>query len=210
MFAIIPARSGSKRIPEKNMQKVHEMTLVAHSIAHAKVLGLNPIVTSDSEEILNHATNHGAIRYKRNQVLCQDITPSWEVWDDVVKSFEIQDDSVLLQPTSIFRDLGFLHSQLNEYKISGKTSGFSAIKFRGFLYDESGTPIGRDIGLRPRTQEKGCLYIEDGAFYIQKADQIEKNKDLFGSDPYIFKSSNILIDIDEYEDLDNARRVIYT
>ena len=35
-IAIIPARGGSKRIPEKNIQTLGDLPLIAHSIIYAK------------------------------------------------------------------------------------------------------------------------------------------------------------------------------
>ena len=54
--AIIPARSGSKRIPNKNIKELHGLPLVAHTIIAAiacKQHGIidRVVVTSDSVDV---------------------------------------------------------------------------------------------------------------------------------------------------------------
>ena len=58
----ICARGGSKGVPGKNIRMLAGKPLIAHSIDHAKQSGLFEAVavSSDSEEILRVAKNHGA------------------------------------------------------------------------------------------------------------------------------------------------------
>ena len=63
--AIIPARSGSKRLPNKNLLKLGNESLV--EIAVQKALETNifdkVIISSDSEEIIDLAKSKGALSY---------------------------------------------------------------------------------------------------------------------------------------------------
>ena len=55
-YIIIPARGGSKGIPNKNLKKIGGISLVSWSIIHAKFIANDEdriIVSSDSEKILN-------------------------------------------------------------------------------------------------------------------------------------------------------------
>ena len=60
--ALIPARSGSKRISDKNIRMFNGVPLLVHSINAAKESGLfsRIICVTDSESYAQIATDHGA------------------------------------------------------------------------------------------------------------------------------------------------------
>ena len=61
-IALIPARSGSKGVPRKNIKLLGGYPLVAYSIVAAKLckrIGM-VIVSTDSEEIATLSRNYGA------------------------------------------------------------------------------------------------------------------------------------------------------
>ena len=61
-LAIIPARGGSKRIPNKNIKEFAGKPLIAYSINAAKASGLfdKIIVSTDSEQVAEIARQYGA------------------------------------------------------------------------------------------------------------------------------------------------------
>jgi len=61
-IAIITARSGSKRLPNKNIMNLAGMPLMAHSIKAAKESGIydTVMVSTDSEEYARIARERGA------------------------------------------------------------------------------------------------------------------------------------------------------
>lgn len=66
--AIIPARSGSSRIPGKNMKLFFDYPIIAYSIKTAIESGLfdDVVVSSDSQEIVNFANDLGAMGILRS------------------------------------------------------------------------------------------------------------------------------------------------
>ena len=62
VLALIPARSGSKGVPHKNIRQVGSIPLLAFSIQHAQVSKhINRIlVSTDSDEYASIARSHGA------------------------------------------------------------------------------------------------------------------------------------------------------
>lgn len=77
-IAIIPARGGSRRIPNKNIRPFAGAPLIAHSIEAALQSGLfeRVIVSTDSETIADVAERHGAeVPFLREPALSDDITP---------------------------------------------------------------------------------------------------------------------------------------
>ena len=71
----ICARGGSKGVPGKNIREIAGLPIIAHSIKQAKETNLFEIIaiSSDDDEILNSAKNHGAdIIIKRPDELATD------------------------------------------------------------------------------------------------------------------------------------------
>ena len=62
ILAIIPGRGGSKGIPSKNIQKLGELPLIAHTIKSAKnSTKVNRIIVStDNKKIAKIAREYGA------------------------------------------------------------------------------------------------------------------------------------------------------
>ena len=51
VIAVIPARSGSKGVPDKNIKILSGFPLIAYSIAIAKMIGIKrTIISTDSEK----------------------------------------------------------------------------------------------------------------------------------------------------------------
>ena len=88
---IIPARSGSKGIKNKNIKLLNGVEMFAWSIIHAKYLSSKNdliIVSSDSEKYLKIAEKWGAVPYKRPKSLSGDKVFTEPVMEDVLKNFD--------------------------------------------------------------------------------------------------------------------------
>ena len=74
ILALIPARSGSKRLPGKNLRLLHGRPLIAWTILEAlKTTNLERVhVTSEDDEILDVARSYGARPIKRPRALAHD------------------------------------------------------------------------------------------------------------------------------------------
>ncbi|NUM25129.1 MAG: acylneuraminate cytidylyltransferase family protein [Candidatus Buchananbacteria bacterium] len=108
VIALIPARSGSKRIPNKNIKELHGHPLIAYTIKAAlnsKIFS-RVIVSTDSEEIRDIALRYGAqAPFLRPKDMASDTASDieWvshalgELGDDLTDCFSI------LRPTSPFR-----------------------------------------------------------------------------------------------------------
>ena len=61
VIAIIPARSGSKGVPDKNIRLLGKHSLIAYSIAAAKLSGIERVlVSTDSKKYAEIAEKYGA------------------------------------------------------------------------------------------------------------------------------------------------------
>lgn len=106
-LAIVPARSGSKRLPGKNLIDFGGKPLIAWSVEAAKSSRyINEVlVSTDSVDIANAAISAGA-RFEglRKPALATDTVPLIDVVADILqKRGNMPDFVVLLQPTSPLR-----------------------------------------------------------------------------------------------------------
>src|SRR5580704_14416569 len=108
VLAVIPARGGSRGLPNKNIATLAGLPLIAHSIRLSQLCAeiTSCIVSTDSNEIAAVARDYGAeIPFLRPAELAQDDTPMWPVIRHALVEMEkrerLQYGSVLLlSPTS--------------------------------------------------------------------------------------------------------------
>lgn len=122
---IIPARSGSKRLPGKNTLLLGGRPLWWLAAAQALHAGLDrAIVTSDDPHIVEAAgTNDGMVGLKRPSELCQDGSPVEDAVRHAISSFPTLgvgdcDSFVVLNPTHPLRrteDIQYAMNCLDTY-----------------------------------------------------------------------------------------------
>ena len=80
-ICVIPARSGSRRIPGKNTRLFHGKPIIAYSIETARASGIfdKIIVSTDSVEIATVAKAYGAKIHNRAKKLAEDQVGTQEV-----------------------------------------------------------------------------------------------------------------------------------
>lgn len=109
-IAIIPARSGSKGLKDKNIRLLAKKPMMAYTIEAAKQSGIFDCVhvSTDSKEYARIAQEYGAdVPFLRNEELSGDTAGSWEVvrWtlEQYIRLGQTFDCVALLQPTSPLR-----------------------------------------------------------------------------------------------------------
>ncbi len=102
ILAIIPARAGSKGIPNKNIRIIGEHPLVYYAIHNALVSKLitDVIVTTDSKEVGIIATQMRATVKWRDPALCADDVTLDSIIYDAIPTDRHWDYVITLQPTS--------------------------------------------------------------------------------------------------------------
>lgn len=122
IIALIPARGGSKGIPNKNIKEFCGKPLIIHSIETAKQSKyINEIVVStDSLEISGIALEHGAsVPFLRPSEISQDNSPDIDFFRHYLdwmneNSKDIPDLIVHLRPTYPIRDVHFLDNCIEQ------------------------------------------------------------------------------------------------
>ncbi len=110
VVALIPARSGSKRIPDKNIRRLAGHPLLAYTIAAAQASGIfaDVIVSTDSPVYAEIATYYGAqAPFFRPVELAGDLSPDIEWVEDALNHLSARGQTYdcfsILRPTSPFR-----------------------------------------------------------------------------------------------------------
>ncbi|CAB1078416.1 N-Acetylneuraminate cytidylyltransferase (EC [Olavius algarvensis Delta 1 endosymbiont] len=110
IVALIPARAGSKRVPDKNIRPLAGHPLIAYTVSAALSSGIfaDVIVSTDSEHYAEIVKYYGAeAPFLRPETLAGDQSPDIE-WlaytlDQLQKSGRSYDCFSILRPTSPFR-----------------------------------------------------------------------------------------------------------
>ncbi|MFX1245758.1 MAG: cytidylyltransferase domain-containing protein [Promethearchaeota archaeon] len=111
ILGIIPARGGSKRLPNKNIKSLMGKPLIAWTIEQANKSRLltKTIISTDDEKIAGIAKEfNGLVPFKRPPELAKDDTSSYDVIFHALDFFNSQGENyeivALLEPTSPLRD----------------------------------------------------------------------------------------------------------
>lgn len=108
MLCVIPARGGSKRILNKNIAVVAGQPMLAWTIQAAQEAGLDPIVSTESEEISKVAALYGAKVSRRPLALAADTSSTEDTlihvydaaWRKAVSQDAVGNWVMCLPPTS--------------------------------------------------------------------------------------------------------------
>ena len=181
ILVVIPARSGSKGLPGKNIKKLNGKPLINYTIDAAKELfnATQIIVNTDDSEIAEVSKNNGAsIPFLRPKELAQDASSTRAVLMHLIKEFERQKKVpqiiILLQPTSPFRNAQHIEEALELFlKIDcDMVVSVSESKVNPYfnLFEESkeGYLLKSKSGNFDRRQDLPACFEFNGAIYIFK------------------------------------------
>ena len=142
-ITIIPARSGSKGLKNKNILNLGGVPMFAWSIIHSNYYSKNndlTIVSSDSDEYLSIAEEFGATPHKRSEELAKDETFTEPVMEDVLDKYEVDanDIVILLQPTSPIRSKSTIDKFINALENEKCDSALTLTNYHGFHWKDDG------------------------------------------------------------------------
>ena len=213
-IAVIPARGGSKRLPDKNILPLGGLPLLAHSILYAKA---NPdiiddvYVSTDSEKIKQVAIEHGAKVIDRPAAISGDDEPTITTLQHALELCGC-DNIILLQPTNPFRPANLLAECFKAYQEKKAESLFTVTRNHQKLGTiESGKFIPFNYKPGQRSQDLEPLFFENGLLYICSAALVAKGEIMSG-DAIPFITDHIFsgVDIDTQADFDYAEYLYKT
>lgn len=222
ILVVIPARSGSKGIPGKNIKKLHGKPLINYTIEAAKEIFENSqvIVSTDDKEIAEIAASHGAnIPFLRPKELAQDDSSTRDVILHLVDYFELKKSMpsviVLLQVTSPLRNSKHLNEALDLFfhkdcdMVVSVTESKTSPYFNLYEENKEGYLQKSKDGAFTRRQDVPPVYEYNGAIYIFKTKSIVESemKDFEKITKYVM-SKNDSIDIDDEIDWKIAEYIL--
>lgn len=229
VLALIPARAGSKSVPNKNIRDVGGKPLIAHSIAH----GLSStriervIVSTDSEQIAEIARAYGAeVPFIRPSELAEDYSLDIDFylhaleWLRVNESY-VPDAVINLRPTTPVRDPQVLDRAIEEFGRHPEIHSMRAVRpadktpYKMWRLKESGLmePLFNkfDTYDEPYNMPRQLLpevVVQDGYFDITWTSVVLKQGTVTGEIVMPFFVPGEAIDIDYETDLQRAATLL--
>jgi CMP-N,N'-diacetyllegionaminic acid synthase len=213
VFALVPARGGSKGILQKNIVPLNDQPLLAYTLKAAQESDVidSVYVSSDDDHILSVAHYYGAERIKRDPHLARDES----LIDPVVAEFihrvkpAGKDIIILLLPTSPLRTAIHIREALAEFRdFPTCRSLISVCEINNQLmkaYVGGGEflqPLAGAHSSYMRRQDLPSLYMPNGAISIFKVDEFIREEKIPRTHeiPYLMSDFDSL-DVDTPADL---------
>jgi N-acylneuraminate cytidylyltransferase len=215
-IAIIPARSGSKRIPKKNFLKINGKPMVSHAIGLAESTDL-------FDEIVVSLDSHGedklfeseavALHYRPNDLGKDDATTIDVIRDVITERGYSESDficclypaSFLLAKQRITQSLSILESNPDRFVFTAQP--VYSHPLRAFVHNEDKKLIEflDPTALKFKTQDLSIFYSDAGQLYWGKQTTWEQEREILNalSVPLILNRWET-VDIDYPEDVDLA------
>lgn len=221
-IAIIPARGGSKRIPQKNIKVFAGKPMIQHSIEYAIAANCfdQIIVSTDCPTIADVAKQAGAsIPFMRPDALATDDTATMPVIKHALNTLNIKssEDRVcviyptapLLTPEAIRQGFDILCNSNKEYVFSA--GRFSAPIQRAFFSDEDeGLSMFYPEHYGTRSQDLPDAFFDAGQFYWGRAQAFLAELPVFATHSTMVELPPWqVIDIDEPDDWLFAERLFH-
>lgn len=207
-IAFVPVRVGSKSIKDKNIKLLNNKPLmfwVLNSLQNS--VEINKIVlATDSEKYAEIAMNFGFSKleiYMRDSENACDTASTESVLLEYLNKtpYNSQDIFVLAQATSPLTSSQDFDKALRQYAYSGKDSLLTCVKTKRFFWNKNGNSVNYDFKNRPRRQDFDGFFMENGAFYINKVDNILRDKNRLSGQIDIYEMPEYTsIEIDEFLD----------
>lgn len=222
VLAVIPARSGSKSIPRKNIRELNGKPLLAYSIEYAKKSSFitTVVVSTDSHEFAEIANKFGALTpFLRPDFLAGDLVQDFPVALHALEEMEkhdkiVYDYVVWLRPTSPFRPEGLIEKGLKLLEGNSNATSVRAVTkskehpFRqwvlsnGYISSFAQSSL-REVYNIPR-QELPEVYFQTGDIEIVRRETLLKGSISGDHVLPIYIDQNQVLDIDEESDWNRA------
>ncbi len=221
ILGLIPARGGSKGIPNKNIKLLDGKPLLEYtffSVESSRHL-TKTILSSDNDEIIALAEKIGIeVPFKRPHYLAEDSSPTLGVIIHALEYFKnkkIYFDAVcLLQATTPFREEGFIDRAIEKFIAQDLDALVSVLEVPDeynphwtFTVNEEDELLlaTNDDKIISRRQELPKAYHRDGAIYLTKSKVILNQKSLYGEKlGYIVSNPKYYVNIDTMKDWEKA------
>ena len=211
-LAIIPARSGSKGLKDKNIKNLMGKPLMWYSIESAKKSGMfeEIMVSTDSQKYADIAIQAGAkVPFLRSERAANDTSTSWDAVSEVLIQYQrigkTFDTFMLLQPTSPLRSCNDI---IESYNLLEKKEANTIVSVCEVDHspDQANT-LPEDLSLdgfirsevkNKRRQDLKKYYRFNGAIYLSRVSSYLETYDIYQGRCYAYiMDRKKSIDIDD-------------
>lgn len=227
VLAVIPARSGSKGIPNKNIRELGGKPLIAHQIKNALDADTvdRTILSTDSDEIAAVGEDWGAeVPFQRPETFATDDIPVISVYEHAREYYVDQGDEptyvVGLQPTCPFTTASQIDEAVEKAAVTDCDAVVSISKvtethpYRSYTLDDDRLKSFENVTIHEplQRQDRPDAYGLTGAIFVRHRTVLEHwDHDDFalGDDTRaVVQSGAEALDIDTPFDLKTARALL--
>lgn len=226
IIGLIPARSGSKRCPNKNTRMLGGKPLIAWTIKSAleSRIFTDIVVSTDSEETMEIAASYGASAILRPSEISQDTSTDYEWIKHAIETLDCKDDAFgILRPTNPFRTAKTIRACWDKFRADSMAENLRTMRaakehpLKMWMLPNDyqyALPIclnGNDnCSYDLPTQSLFTPYIQDGLFYISMIDSIMRHGILTGEKVISYITSYPEnLDINTEQDFLTAEAIAY-
>lgn len=218
-IAIIPARGGSKGLPNKNIKLLNLEPMIAYTIKAALKSGCfkNVVVSTDSEEILEIAKSYGAeTPFLRPKELALDNSTTADVISHCLDYYEKNgykfQNFTILQPTSPLRSFSDICAAFDIFEKKNAKAVVSVCEADHLPLLSNTLPESMSLEyfisdkvLHKRRQDFPQYYRINGAIYIVNVEYFQITNSFYGKDSYAYvMPKQRSVDIDDIIDFEFA------
>lgn len=212
-IAVITARGGSKRIPQKNIKEFCGKPIIQYSIEAALGAGVfsEVMVSTDSEKIADISKNLGAkVPFYRSEKTSNDIASTSDVMKEVLLKYHSLgqdfDYSCCIYPTAPFVTKDILKKAMKMLEESEADTIFTVVPYsfppqRAVVIRNGMAVMQYPENLNVRSQDLEPVYHDAGQFYALKVSSFLKSGRIIDQNTVPIIRSNLEVqDIDNEED----------
>lgn len=214
--ALIPARSGSTRVRDKNLRLLGKYPLLVRKIKQLQSSEVDEIfLGSDDSGYLEIAEGLGATPILRSNFACDE---SVSTSNDMIAEFVSRipdnfDIIVWAHCTNPFLYAKHYDAALELFQksMSSYDSLLSVQKIQNHMWGREASPLNYDPWSAKHTLSRDLdpVYFQTGGIFIQWAKKMRENKYFFGDKPkFISHNSTEAIDIDTEDDFSMAENLV--
>ena len=215
ILCLIPARSGSKRIKNKNIININNKPLikfVCEKISKSKFISYF-FVASDKKNIFKTLKLDKKFRFfHRSKKSSTRTAKTEEVVLEFLKKENLNSEIIiLLQLTNPFIDYKILDKAINYYLQNKFDSMLSVVESKHFIWKNTKytIPINYNYRKREMSQDIKSYMVENGSFYIFKKKNFLKYKNrLHGNIGFFKMPKESYFEIDDNDDLKIVRKLL--
>ncbi len=227
-LVIIPARSGSKGIKNKNIKDINGKPLIQYTIEPALKLLKNKIVekvivSTDSQKYKKIAQNLGVeVPFLRPKEISGDTAKSVNFILHAIEFFKkkglIFDAIIILQPTAPLRTFEDIINSIKIFNSADKPKSLITCYKEDNINDllmykkknNYAIPLNTNHNKGVRRQEHEHFYVRNGAVYITSVEYLNEKSNVISDNPLMYEiPKSRAFDVDTEEDLKIIRKLIY-